>query len=430
MEQRKSSAISKLYERSQAERRQTVAAWAGLEEIDVSALDGCGLSANDAELMIENVVGRFALPMGVATNFLINGRDYLIPLVIEEPSVVAACSYAAKLFRAGGGFVVSSDESIMIGQVQLLDVPDIETAVTRIGCHQSTLLQRANETAGNILARGGGAKEIETRVFADTPVGAMLVVHLDFDTRDAMGANAINTVLEHIAPALEEISGGRANLRILSNLSDRRKARATGTIPVDALGTAELCGQRVGDAIVEASVLAEIDPYRAATHNKGIMNGIDALMIATGNDWRAVEAGAHVYAARNGRYSSLTKWRKDECGNLTGKIELPLALGIVGGATRVHRGARAALNILGVDSARELAQVAAAVGLAQNFAAMRALATEGIQRGHMRMHARQIALAAGAEEDILQDVVRTMISEGRIRPERARELVREKERKQ
>lgn len=429
MKQRQSSAISKLYEKSQAERRETVAAWAGLEQTDVSALDGCGLSTNDAEAMIENVVGRFAVPMGVATNFLINGRDYLIPLVIEEPSVVAACSYAAKLFRAGGGFLVSSDESIMIGQVQLLDVPDIETAVARIGSHQATLLQRANETAANIVARGGGAAEIETRVFEDTPAGAMLVVHLHFDTRDAMGANAINTALEHIAPALEEISGGRANLRILSNLSDRRKARASGTIPVDALGTAELCGQSAGDAIIEASALAEIDPYRAATHNKGIMNGIDALMIATGNDWRAVEAGAHAYAARNGRYSSLTRWHKDERGNLTGQIELPLAVGIVGGATRVHPGARAALKILGVGSARELAQVAAAVGLAQNLAALRALATEGIQRGHMRMHARQIALAAGAEEDLLQDVVHTMIAEGRIRPERAKELLREKERK-
>ena len=429
MEPRKSSAISKLYERSPAERRAAVAAWAGLEPIETSALDDCGLSANDAELMIENVIGRFALPMGVATNFLINGRDYLIPLVIEEPSVVAACSYAAKLIRAGGGIVASSDESIMTGQVQLLDIPNIETAAASITSHQETLLRRANETAANIVARGGGAIGIETSVFADTPAGAMLVAHLHFDTRDAMGANAINTALEHIAPALEEISGGRANLRILSNLSDRRMARARGTIPVDALGTAELCGHGVGEAIVEASVLAEIDPYRAATHNKGIMNGIDALMMATGNDWRAVEAGAHAYAVRHGSYTSLSSWRQDERGNLTGHIELPLALGIVGGATRVHRGAKAALKILAVESARELAQVAAAVGLAQNLGALRALATEGIQRGHMRMHARQIALAAGAEPDILQDVVQTMIREGRIRPERAKALVRESERR-
>ena len=430
MKRRQSSALSRLYQKTQAERRDSVSNWAGLDSLDVSALKGCGLSADDAEAMIENVIGRFALPMGVAANFLINGREYLIPLVIEEPSVVAACSYAAKLFRAGGGFVATSDESIMIGQAQLLDIPDIEAAVASINSHREALLKRANETAVSIVARGGGATDIETRIFENTPVGAMLVVHLHFDTRDAMGANAINTALEHIAPMLEDISGGRANLRILSNLSDKRMARAAAIVPVDALATADLSGESVAEAIVEASVLAEIDPYRAATHNKGIMNGIDALMLATGNDWRAVEAGAHAYAARTGQYSSLTKWRKDERGNLTGQIELPLALGIVGGATRVHRGAKAALKILGVESARELAQVAAAVGLAQNFAALRALATEGIQRGHMRMHARQVAMAAGAEGDNLQEVVRTMIAEGRIRPERAKELMREKERKQ
>ena len=430
MKRRQSSALSRLYQKTQAERRETVSNWAGLDSLDVSALEGCGLSADDAEAMIENVIGRFALPMGVAANFLINDKDYLIPLVIEEPSVVAACSYAAKLFRAGGGFVATSDESIMSGQVQLLDTPDIEAAVASINSHREALLKRANETAVSIVARGGGATEIEARIFKHTPVGAMLVVHLHFDTRDAMGANAINTALEHISPMLEDISGGRVNLRILSNLSDKRMARAAANVPLEVLATSDLSGESVAAAIVEASVLAEIDPYRAATHNKGIMNGIDALMVATGNDWRAVEAGAHAYAARNGKYSSLTKWRKDERGNLTGQIELPLAVGIVGGATRVHHGARAALKILGVESARELAQVAAAVGLAQNFAALRALATEGIQRGHMRMHARQIAMAAGAEGDNLQEVVRTMIAEGRIRPERAKELMREKERKQ
>lgn len=430
MDQRKSSAISKLYENSIVERQEIITDWAELNEAEAQALHDGGLSQNEADLMIENVVGRFGFPVGVATNFLINGRDYLIPLVIEEPSVVAACSYAAKLFRAGGGFLTSSDESIMIGQVQLLDIPDLAAAVEKIRVCRDSLLQRANETSGSIVAGGGGAIDIETKVFADSAVGAMLVVHLDYDTLDAMGANAINTALEHIAPELEALSGGRANLRILSNLSDKRKARATGTIPVGALATVALDGDEVADAIVEAAVLAEIDPYRAATHNKGIMNGIDALMIATGNDWRAVEAGAHAYAARDGLYRSLTKWRKDERGNLRGSIELPLAVGIVGGATRVHRGAQAALKLLGVESARELAEIAAAVGLAQNLAAIRALATEGIQRGHMRMHARQIALAAGADEDTVHDIARDMIAEGKIRPERARELAREKGRRQ
>ena len=327
MKRRQSSALSRLYQKTQAERRETVSNWAGLDSLDVSALEGCGLSADDAEAMIENVIGRFALPMGVAANFLINDKDYLIPLVIEEPSVVAACSYAAKLFRAGGGFVATSDESIMIGQVQLLDIPDIEAAVASINSHREALLKRANETAVSIVARGGGATEIEARIFKHTPVGAMLVVHLHFDTRDAMGANAINTALEHIAPMLEDISGGRVNLRILSNLSDKRMARAAATVPLEVLATSDLSGESVAAAIVEASVLAEIDPYRAATHNKGIMNGIDALMVATGNDWRAVEAGAHAYAARTGQYSSLTRWRKDERGNLTGQIELPLAWG-------------------------------------------------------------------------------------------------------
>ena len=427
MKQRQPSTISKIYKKSLFKRREAVAAWAELNEADARALQDGGLSPNEADLMIENVVGRFAFPIGIATNFLINGRDYLIPLVIEESSVVAACSYAAKLFRAGGGFVTSSDESIMIGQVQLLDIPNMHDAAGNILRGREALLQRANETAGSIIARGGGAVDIETRVFADSAAGAMLVVHLHFDTCDAMGANAINTALEQIAPMLEELSGGRANLRILSNLSDKRKARATGRIPLDALATAEMGGAAVADAIVEAAVLAEIDPYRAATHNKGIMNGIDGLMIATGNDWRAVEAGAHAFAARGGQYTSLSKWRKDDQGNLRGSIELPMAVGIVGGATRVHRGAQVALKILGVGSARELAEIAAAVGLAQNLAAIRALATEGIQRGHMRMHARQIALAAGADEEDVHEVVRIMIAEGKIRPERAKELVRGKE---
>ena len=422
MPSRATSTMSGLYKLPLAERQATVAGWAGLSVDERRALDGGGLSLAEAELMIENVVGRYTLPLGVAANFLINGVDYLIPMVIEEPSVVAACSYAAKLFRAGGGFVASSDESVMIGQLQLLDIADPDETLRRLRDGKDNIIQRANATAGSIVERGGGAIDLEARLFADTPVGAMIALHLHFDTRDAMGANAINTALEHIAPLVETIAGCRVNLRILSNLSDRRKARARGTIPAAALSTDNLPGEAVVDAIIEAAVFADIDPYRAATHNKGIMNGIDGLLLATGNDWRAVSAGAHAYAARDGRYTSLTRWRKDDAGDLQGEIELPLALGVVGGATRTHRTARTALKILGVESARQLAEAAAAVGLAQNLAAMRALATDGIQQGHMRLHARQLALAAGASAHEAAAIARQMQDEGVIRLERAREL--------
>ena len=418
-----SSTIPKIYEKNVCERQAIVKEWANLAESDMRAFHDAGMSLAEADLMIENVIGRYALPLGVATNFLINGRDYLVPLVIEEPSVVAACSFAAKLFRAGGGFVAASDEPMMIGQIQILDVSDRDRAIRQLHFHKGAILEKANERAGSIGARGGGAKDITVRVFSDTAVGEMLVLHLHYDTRDAMGANAVNTALEHISPLIEEISGGRVNLRILSNLSDQRKASATGMIPRSALAREKLGGESVVDAILEAAAFAEADPYRAATHNKGIMNGIDALLIATGNDWRAVEAGAHAYAARDGRYTSMTTWWKDDHGNLRGSIELPLAVGIVGGATRVHHLAQTSLKLLGIESGRQLAEVAAAVGLAQNLAAMRALATDGIQKGHMRMHARQLALAAGATDDEVLRVARLMIDEGQIRLERAKELV-------
>ena len=362
--------------------------------MEVAALESGGLSLADADLMIENVVGRFALPFGIATNFKINGRDMLIPLVVEEASVVAACSFAAKLFRAGGGISASSDDSIMTGQIQLLDIEDRDDTTRRLRENKAAILERANAYAGTMKGRGGGAIDLEIRPFPATAIGDMIVLHLYFDTLEAMGANAINTALEGIAPLIESITGGRVNLRILSNLCDRRMARASGTIPADALATENTSGAQVVDAIVEAGVFAEIDPYRAATHNKGIMNGIDSLMIATGNDWRAAEAGAHAFAVSDGLYRSLTCWRKDKDGDLRGSIELPLAVGIVGGATRSHPLARTALKILGIKSARELAQAGAAVGLAQNLAAIRALATDGIQRGHMRLHARQRALSS------------------------------------
>lgn len=424
MDNKPPSTFSGLYQRSLPERQSIVKNWAGLDQHDLQALQDGGLSLSEADLMIENVIGRFSLPLGIAANFLINQRNYLIPMVIEEPSVVAACSYAAKLFRSGGGFTASSDDPMMIGQIQLLDISDTECAVRQIRSRKNEILAKANEIAGSILQRGGGAVDIEIRELKDTAAGDMLILHLLYDTRDAMGANAVNSALEHTAPLIETIAGGRANLKILSNLSDRRRARAEGMIPRERLTTETASGQEVVDAIIEAAAWADSDPYRAATHNKGIMNGIDALLIATGNDWRAVEAGAHAYAARSGRYTSLTAWRKDESGNLHGRIEAPMALGIVGGATRAHRLAQTSLKLLGLESARQLAEIAAAVGLAQNLAAIRALATDGIQRGHMRMHARQLALAAGADSESALHIARQMIDEDNIRLERAREIMR------
>ena len=424
MQNKNTSRLPGFYKRPLAERAALTAEWAQLSPEQQTVLLGINsLSAAQADLMIENAVGVYPLPLGIATNFLINGRDYLIPMVIEEPSVVAAVSNAARLARAGGGFTTRSDEPIMIGQIQVLDVPDMEAAANAVLANKAALLEQANATGGSIVRHGGGARDIQVRVLAETPAGPMLVVHLLYDTRDAMGANAINTAVEHLAPAVEEITGGRVNLRILSNLSDQRKARAECVIPAAELATDTLDGAAVVRAIVEASAFAEADPYRATTHNKGIMNGIDAVVIATGNDWRAVEAGAHAYAARNGSYPSLTRWRQNSDGNLHGEIELPLAVGIVGGATRVHPAAQVALQILGVTSARELAEVMAAVGLAQNLAAIRALATDGIQRGHMRMHARQLAVAAGASGALVGRVVEQMIRENNIRLERARALV-------
>ncbi len=426
MDPKRASTLSGLYKRSLAERQAIIRAWADLGTADLKALEEGGLAMPEANLMIENVIGRYCLPFGVATNFLINDVDYLVPMVIEEPSVLAACSFAAKLFRAGGGFRAASDNPVMIGQIQLLDVEDSDRAVHAIARHKAEILDKANETAGSIKRRGGGAVDLRTRVFQNTSIGQMIVIHLLYDARDAMGANAVNTALEEISPRIEKITGGRANLRILSNLSDERKAWAEGRIPAAALGNEYASGAEVIDGILEAAVFAELDPYRAATHNKGIMNGIDALLIATGNDWRAVEAGAHAYAARGGRYSSLSSWWKDDRGDLRGRIELPLAVGIVGGATRVQRLARTALKILGVRSARQLAEVAAAVGLAQNLAAMRALATDGIQRGHMRMHARQLAIAAGAAAEDVVLIAQQMHEQGEIRLERAKDLVNQR----
>jgi len=420
----KSSRLPGFYKLSLAERTARVARWADLSPREEALLRQQGLRPEQANQMIENGIGTYALPLGVAANFLINGRDYLIPMAVEEPSVIAAVSHAAKLVRAGGGFQAEATTPVMIGQIQVLDLPDLEAATQAIQENKKALMAAANECSQSIVRRGGGARDIETRVFPQTAIGPMLVVHLLYDTCDAMGANAINTAVETLAPLVEDLTGGRTNLRILSNLTDRRLAVASCTVPASVLGEEGLPGTVVARQIEEANVFGLVDPYRAATHNKGVMNGIDAVCIATGNDWRALEAGAHAYAARDGQYRALTDWHVDELGDLYGAIRLPLAVGTVGGATRVHPTARIALKILGLTSARELAEVMAAIGLAQNLAALKALATEGIQQGHMEMHARQVALAAGATgEGQVEALSARLIEDGNIRVQYARELL-------
>ena len=421
-----SSRLPGFYKLSPQERAECVGVFAGLtdQEIGILSAEG-GLSLGRANRMIENVVGVHGLPLGIATNFRINGRDYLIPMAVEEPSIVAGLSYAAKLVRESGGFHTSADEPVMIGQIQVLDVADPATARQRVLAARDELLALANEQDPIIVRLGGGARGIKVRLVRRSPVGPMLIVHLIYDTRDAMGANAVNTAVEAISPLVEEVTGGRVGLRILSNLADRRLARAWGVAPKEALALEGLTAQQGVQRLIEAYAFALVDPYRAATHNKGIMNGIDAVAIATGNDWRAVEAGAHAYAARSGRYLPLSTWERNADGDLAGSIELPLSVGTVGGATRAHPKARVALKVLGVATGRELAQVMAAVGLAQNLAALRALAMEGIQRGHMKLHARQVAMAARVPEGLVSQVVERMVAEGVVRVDRAETILLE-----
>ncbi len=415
-----SSRIAGFYNLSGAERLRLVADWAALNAEEQAVLSGIlGLDVEHGAAMIENVIGIYGLPLGIATNFTVNGRDVLVPMVIEEPSVVAGASLAARLARAGGGFSASADEPIMIGQLQVMGLEDLETAQTRLLAEKAALLALAHAVDPVLAQLGGGARDLEVRLLPETPAGPMLIVHLLYDVRDAMGANAINTACERLAPEIARLTGGKVFLRILSNLADRRLARAGVVIPENALAFGSFSGETVALGIEQAWAFAAADPYRAATHNKGIMNGIDAVVLATGNDWRAVEAGAHAYAAREGRYTSLSTWQRDGKGNLVGSLELPLALGIVGGATRVHPTARVALKILGAQTARGLAEIVASVGLAQNLAALRALATEGIQKGHMGLHARQVAMAAGATGEAIERVAEAMIAEGVIRVDRA-----------
>jgi len=412
--------ISGFYKLTPIQRISLVREFACLSDDECALLLNTGsLPLDMADRMIENVVGAFPIPLGIGVNFLINNRDYLIPMAIEEPSVVAAASYAAKMVRDGGGFHTSSTPPIMIGQIQAVDIKDPDAAMLRVLSAKEELLKKANDQDPVLVSAGGGARDLNAKVI-HTAVGPMLITELQVDCRDAMGANAVNTMAEAIAPIIERITGGHVYLRIISNLATKRLAKAWCTVPKESIG-----GEEVVDGIVNASAFAAADPYRAATHNKGAMNGIIAVILATGNDHRAIEAGAHAYAAIKGQYTSLSTWEKNENGDLKGEIELPMAVGLIGGAVRTHPIAKIAIKILGVKTANEFAEVLAAVGLAQNLGALRALAHEGIQRGHMSLHARNIAVAAGVPEQLVEQVAERMVKERKIRMDRAKELVKE-----
>jgi hydroxymethylglutaryl-CoA reductase len=413
----KPSNMSSFYKLSVDERLDKLKDFAGLSKDEVEMVKSGNLPLSSAQRMIENVVGVLPIPLGIAVNFLINGKDYLIPMAIEEPSVVAAASHAAKLARPTGGFQASSTDPLMIGQVQLVRAKSPKDAEKQILASKREILDRANQQDPVLVSKGGGAKDLQVRILPSI-TGTMVIAELLVDCRDAMGANVVNTMAESVAPMLEKLSDGRANLRIISNLADRRVARSSVRISKEALG-----GEEVVDGIVDAYAFAAADPYRCATHNKGVMNGVTAVCLATGNDTRAIEAGAHAYAARTGHYSPLTRWSKDKNGDLEGSIEIPTAVGIIGGITAVHPTAKICLKILGVKTSRELGEVMASVGLAQNLAALRALAAEGIQQGHMSLHARNIAAMAGAEGEMIDQVAAAMVSEKKVRLDRAKELV-------
>lgn len=419
------SRLSGFYNLPLEARRSALAQRSGMPPDVFAALSGeAGLSPEQADHMIENVIGIHALPLGIALNFVVNGRDVFIPMAVEEPSVVAGASFMAKLARAGGGFFAHTTQPEMIGQMQLLDLADPASARLAILEHRQELLAEAAEIDPVLKRLGGGPRDLEVRVIETSPIGPFLVLHLIYDVRDAMGANAINTAVERLAPRIEALTGGRVHLRILSNLADRRLARARCTIPLDQLAFDTFSAEEVREGIIAAWAFAAVDPYRAATHNKGIMNGVDPVVIVTGNDWRAIEAGAHAYAARSGHYTSLSTWGKDAEGNLVGTLEMPMAVGIVGGATRVHPAAGAALKLMNVQTASELAEIIVSVGLAQNLAALRALATEGIQRGHMSLHARQVAIAAGAQGDVIERLAQQLVAEKTVRVDRAEAILK------
>jgi hydroxymethylglutaryl-CoA reductase len=426
------SRIPGFYKLTLEERLAQAASAADLTPEELAAWTTGGVNTEDADHMIENVIGTHALPLGLGLNFQVNGRDVLVPMAIEEPSVVAGASFMAKLVRAGGGFQTSSSAPLMIGQMQVINLVNLEAAKLKLYERKAELLAAADEIDPILKKFGGGARDLEVRVFEKSSIGPFLVVHLIYDVRDAMGANAVNTACERLAPQVEAITGGKVHLRILSNLADRRISRARCTIPVKELAFTTqgdhagrpYSGETVRDGMIAAYAFAAVDPYRAATHNKGIMNGVDAVVIATGNDWRAIEAGAHAYAARSGKYTSLSTWGQDADGSLVGTLEMPMAVGIIGGATKVHPAARAALKLMGVETASELAEIIVAVGLAQNMAALRALSTEGIQRGHMTLHARQVAIAAGASGDLIEKLAAQLVAEKTVRIDRAEQILK------
>ena len=418
----KSSEISGFYKLSMKERAERIKEFADLTDEEVKLISSTGVLDPDlVSRMIENVTGTMPVPLGYAMNFLINGKDYIIPMAIEEPSVVAAASNSAKLCRAKGGFTASMTDPIMIGQIQLVNVKTPHAARAKILGNKDEILRLANECDPVLVKFGGGAKDVQVRVL-ETKAGTMVITHLLVDTRDAMGANAVNTMAEALAPYLEKLTGGKFYLRIISNLAVFRLARATAIWPKDEIG-----GEEVVDGIINAWAFAEADPYRCATHNKGIMNGISAVVLATGNDTRAVESGAHAYAAfkGNGNYKPLTTYEKDADGNLVGSIELPMAVGLIGGATKTHPVAKANVKILGVKDAKELGSIMACVGLAQNLAALKALSTEGIQRGHMGLHARNIAIQAGATMDEADAVAKELVNRKKVRMDVAEEILKE-----
>jgi hydroxymethylglutaryl-CoA reductase len=421
---KKTSQVSGFYKLSPEKRLKYVKDFADLTDKEIRILQSTGaLEMELADRMIENVIGTFPLPLGIAMNFLINNRDYMIPMAIEEPSVVAAATYAAKMARKKGGFFTSSTDPVMIGQIQAVDIQDPFAAKMKILSAKKEILQKANDMDPMLVSVGGGAKDLEVKVI-DAQSGPMIITELHVDCRDAMGANAVNTMAEAVAPMIERLTGGRVYLRIISNLAVKRLARAWAVIAKEELG-----GEEVVDGIVKAYNFAAADPYRAATHNKGIMNGIIGVVMATGNDHRAIEAGAHAYAVKNGKYGTISYWEKNRDGDLVGSIELPMAVGLIGGATKVHPTAKVAIKILGVKTANELGEVMAAVGLAQNLGALRALAHEGIQRGHMSLHARNVAITAGASGPLIDMVVERMVSERKVRMDRAKELLEEYKKK-
>ena len=412
------SSISKFFEKSRKERLDIVANFANLSSADLEVLqnNNGGISYDKADKMVENAIGTFSLPLGIATNFKINGKDYVIPMVIEEPSVIAAASKGAKIARIKGGFEVTADESYSIGQIQILDV-DIPLAIQKIDDSLNEILILANSKSNTLSKMNKGAKEISCKVI-DTPSGKMLIAELLIDVGDAMGANITNTMCEAVSPLIEKITGGKTLLRILSNYSTRRIVKAKAIFEKEAVG-----GEKVVDNIILAFEFADNDVYRAVTHNKGIMNGIIAVANAVGQDSRAIDAAANAYAAKSGSYRSLSKWSKDDDGNLVGILEIPLSVGIVGGIVNVHPVAKVCTKILGALSAQELACIMTATGLAQNFSAIRALSTEGIQKGHMRLHARNLAAAAGATPEQIDEIVKKMIEEKMISLDKAKELL-------